>query len=307
MGAFCALVDGQLCQGVLVDFESLLVRANAIRVAGELLSKIPQSMPDEIIELLTIYLEESYVVIHQNAARAIRACRFQQDDRGNKVLNLLLNIENYYRQEAKDFDFLRDAFNALRSSFGDWPGVRRFIASKLLPIYARLPDAYFAEDMLVLLGDQLKNYPDLAKPFVQIALDHLKATARDKYNDDTHRDRGKILERLRDLPAPTLAEETPRFRDLIRSKAGKDQIDVVRVLEILSHKELHAEAATLAEEALALVPDVKSREFERMAYAAIHAAESAESLVFQGRGTDALAIIEATVKRAGGADSGDKP
>ena len=235
------------------------------------------------------------------------ACRFQRDDRGHKVLNLLLNIENYYRQEAKDFDFLCDAFNALRWSFGDWPEVRSYIASKLLPIYARLPDPYFAEDMLVLLGDQLKNYPDLAKAFVQIALDYLKATARDRYNDDTHRDRGKILERLRDIPAPTLAEETPRFRDLIRSKAGKDQIDVVRVLEILSHKELHAEAATLAEEALALVPDVKSHEFERMAYAAIHVAERAESLVIQGRAADALAIIEAAVKRAGGPDSGDKP
>jgi hypothetical protein len=117
----------------LTDFDSRLVRARAIDVAGELLSRTPQSVPDNIIELLTVYLTDTYVIIHQSATRALSSCRFQRDERGSTVLGYLVHIERVYREEAKDFQFIQDVFNALRRSFRDWPEVRRFIALKLLP------------------------------------------------------------------------------------------------------------------------------------------------------------------------------
>jgi hypothetical protein len=291
----------------LTDFDSRLVRARAIDVAGELLSRMPQSVPDDIIELLSVYLTESYVIIHQCATRALSSCRFQRDERGNAILGYLVHIERIYREEAKDFWFLRDAFNALRRSFRDWPEVRRYIALKLLPDYLRLPDSHFAEDMLVLMGDHVEHYPELETPFLQAALDHLKATARDRYNDDTYRNRGKILQRLSDVSASALVAEIARLRDLIHSKAGKDPIDVIRLLEILSHKELHTEAATLAGEALCLVPGVKSHDFERKSYATIEAAERAECLVLQDRSAQAVELIDLATKTDDVSGTGRKP
>jgi hypothetical protein len=276
----------------LVDFESWLVRARAICVAGDLLSDIPQSVPDDIVELLTVYLSDRYFIIRQNATKALGSLRFQRDERGVEVLNCLIQIERYYRQEAKDFHFLREAFDVLRRSFREWPEVKRYVAVKLLPQYVLLPDRFFAEDMLVLMGEQIEAYPELIPTFVQAALNHLKSTARDRYNDDTHTDRGKVLNRLRQVPASALVAELARVRDVIRSKVGHDPLEVIRLLETLSHKELHAEAATLAQEALSLVPDVKSRRFERETYAAIQAAERAESLVIEGRCREAVEVIE---------------
>jgi hypothetical protein len=161
--------------------------------------------------------------------------------------------------------------------------------------------------MLVLMGDQVEPYPELEKPFLQAALDYLKTTSRDRYNDDTYHDRRKILERLRDISASAFVAELARLRDLIHSKAGEDPIDVIRLLEILSHKELHTETATLAEEALGLVPDVKSHDFERKTYATIRAAARVEYLVLKGRSREAVDLIKAAATTSDGPGTGRKP
>jgi|GEM_PF-2999905 len=279
----------------LADFESVGVRASAILVAGDLLSSIPQSVPDNIVELLTVYLTDDYVAIHRNSVRALASCKFQKDERGHTVLSRLLEIERYYRQKPGKVYFLREIFSTLRRSFREWPEVKRYIARTLLPAYTRLPDRHFADDMLALMGERVSAYPELARPFVQAALDHLKSTERDPYNDDSHTDRGKIRDRLRDVPLDALVAEMERVRGVIQAKAGKDTFDVIHLLEILSFRELYAEAAALAEEALSLVPDVKAHAFERQAYALVYTAAMAESLVAQERVNEAVEIIGANV------------
>jgi hypothetical protein len=267
----------------LVDFESVGVRAIAIRVAGDLLSSIPQSVPDNIVELLTVYLGDEYIAIHQNAVRALAACRFGKDERGRRVLNCLVQMERCYREKPRKTYFLREILATLRRSFREWPEVKRYVALTLLPVYVGFPDKHFAEDMLVLIGEQVSAYPELARPFVQAALDHLKSTERDRYNDDTHTNRGKLRDRLYEVPLGALTAETERLRGIVQVKAGKDAFDVIRLLEILSFRELYAEAAALAEEALSLVPEVKAHAFERESYSLVWAAAMTESLVAQGR------------------------
>jgi hypothetical protein len=277
----------------LVDFGSVGVRARAVRVAGDLLSSIPRSVPDNIVELLIVYLTDEYVAVLRNAVSALDAYTFEKDERGNEVLSLLIQMERYYRQQPNKSYFLREIFGTLRRSFREWPEVRRYIAVKLLPEYCRLPDRHFADDMLVLMGEQVGLYPELAQPYVQAALEHLKSTVRDHYNDDAHTDRGKIRERLRDVPLSALVAEMEKVRDVIRAKAGNDGFDVIHLLEILSFRELYAETAALAEEALSLTPDVKAHAFERQAYALMRTAAMAESLVAQGRVSEAVEIISA--------------
>ena len=288
----------------LVDFESRRVRSRAIRVAGELLSRIPESIPDDIVELLTIYLTDDYYIIHQNAVRSLASCRFHRDERGNKVLTTLIQFERYYRQQPKETAFLRDLLSTLRRSFREWPEVRRYIAVKLLPEYSRLPDRHFAEDMLVLMGDQVAAYPELATPYVRAALDHLQRTERDRYDDDIGKDRGRIRERLRDVPSSAVVAEIDKVRDIVRLEAARDPFDVIHLLEILSFHELHAEAAALAEEALGLVPEVKANAFAREAYAVIQTAEIAEVFVAQRRPRQAARMIEVRVNSADQRNSG---
>ena len=288
----------------LVDFESMVVRSRAIRVAGDLLSRIPESIPDDIVELLTIYLTEDYCIIHQNAIRALASYKFQRDERGNKALTVLIQFEQTYRLQPKETAFLGDILSTLRRSFREWPEVRRYIAVRLLPEYSRLPDRRFAEDMLVLMGNQIAAYPKLATPYVRAALDYLKATNRDRYDGDIGKDRGRIRERLLDVPSSALAAEIEKVRDIVRLKAARDPFDVIHLLEILSFHELHADAAGLAEEALGLVPEVKSLAFAREAYAVIQTAADAEVLVAQGRPRNAARLIEAKLNGADRRDPG---
>ncbi len=278
----------------LVDFESIAIRVSAIRAAGELLSDIEvrESMPDDIIELLTIYMNEDYIVIHKSATRALSALRFQRDERGNNVLSRLVVLEQYYRVQATDFDFVRDVFDILMWSFKGWPDVELYVVRKLLPNYVISPDPRFAEEMLVQMSEQNEHFPELASTFLCAAIDYLKVTDRDRYNDDTYSERRKILNQLTMLPATVLGTQIDKIGELIRSKVGHDPIDVIQLLEILSLREMHSEAASLAQEALQLVPEVKARTFERHTYASVHAAELVESLVITGDFQKALQIIE---------------
>jgi hypothetical protein len=287
----------------LVDFESVRVRARAVDIAGDLLSSMPQSLPDNIVELIIVYLNDDYVAIHRSAVRALAGYKFQEDERGRDVLSRLLGMEHYYRQQPKKVHVIGEIFSTLRRSFREWPAVRRYIALSLLPAYARLPVRHFAEDMLALMGEQVSDYPELAAPFVQAALDYLSSTERDRYNDDVRSDRGKIRDRLLDVPLNAFVAEMERIRGFIQAKAGKDAFDVIRMLDILCFRELYAEAAALAEEALCLVPEVKAHAFERETYDRMRRAALAESLVAQGRVDEALEIINAS---GGGMDEAEE-
>lgn len=196
----------------LVDFDSRLVRAKAIRVAGELIEAYPDIIPDNITELIALYLEEAYVIIHQAAIRALRAVSFARDGRGERALGVLLRWERVYRDQPDQTDFLEEILWTLGSSFRGWPEVRRYRASVLLPAYSQSSEPYFAERMLSRLAEETAHYPELAPLFVQLALDHLKATGRDPYNDDTYADRGRIRDRLREMPHPVVVAELERVR-----------------------------------------------------------------------------------------------
>jgi hypothetical protein len=246
----------------------------------------------QCLELLVIYLAEEYVIIHKSAARALRSCTFKSDDRGQRVLSLLLGWERSYRDKPHETDFLRDLYWTLGASYRGWPEVRRHLAVVLLPVYCRSGDRHFAEEMLDRLGERTSAYPEVVPTFVAAALDHLTSTERDPYNDDTHTERGKIRDRLRALSPRSLLAERERIRVLVRAKAGKDPTEVIRTLEILSHLELHSEAAGLAEEALGLVPAVKAHAYERDAYRLIAAAARAESLISRGDHTAACEVLE---------------
>ena len=53
--------------------------------------------------------------------------------------------------------------------------------------------------------------------------------------------------------------------------------------------------------------NVKSHEFERQAYVAIHVAETVECLVIDGQSSNAIELIEATANTTNDSGTGSKP
>lgn len=275
----------------LTDFQSNLVRAKAIGVLGEMMAEFPDSIPDNMIELLVVYLEESFVIIHQSALGALRHYSFQRDERGRKALSIILKWEDTYFQQGKEAEFLDTIVRTLYAAYRGWPEVGRHIDLVLLPKHSQHAQPHFAEDSLAQLARRVRKYPELAPKFIQIALDYLKQTSRDQYNIDVHHDRYCIWLELFQVLPEVIAAEAGRFREVIHSKVGWDRIDATRLLEVLSQAGLHKQAAGIVLEARNLLPDVKSHTYERDFYAEVGAAEQAEAAVAAGNPQEAEAVL----------------
>lgn len=263
----------------LVDFESVAVRAAAVRVVTVLLKEMPDSVPDEMIELLVAYLDETWVTIHKACVHAFEYYKFEQDERGRRAINSLLAWERTYAQKGNETDFLRKIYTTLRYAFSGWPEVERYVDTKLLPEYSQNADEYFAGPMIEELGRAVRRRPELATQYVQAAIGYLGRTWRDVYNDDTTSDRYDIWARLFDMPTSAIKDQRHMIAVVFREKSGYELIDAVRLLELLAYHGLHEDAAAMASEAQAATPENRRHACERQSYGLIAAAESIEAAV----------------------------
>jgi hypothetical protein len=270
----------------LTDFESNAVRHAAIEVVKDLMQQNSFPIPDNMIELITTYLHEDFVIIHKSATRVIRHCRFSPGDaRGQKVLDRILLLEHAYSSEANvDKNFINDLVDVLDHTFAGWPRIQHHVATVLLPKYGRSKDMYLAQDMLVELSRRLDKFPAAQRPFVNAALGYMAQFPRDRYNDGLRSDRSKIFDALFTVPSEIITEASSTIVDIVRAQAGNDSFEAICFMGLLSHHGLHAETMRIADDSFRKLPNVKSHEMERNSYALIATAERAE--VPQDHGTN---------------------
>jgi len=278
----------------LTDFRSNLVRARAVGVLSEMMAEFPDSIPDNMIELLVAYLEESFVIIHKSALGALQHYPFQRDARGQKALSVILGWEDTYFRQGNETEFLDTIVRTLYAAYRGWPEVECYVDVVLLAKHSQHAQPHFAEESLAQLARRVGKYPELAPTFAQIALGYLERTSRDQYNIDVHDDRYHIWQELFHVSPEVIAAEVGRFREVVLSKVGQDSVDVARLLEVLSQAGLHEQAAGIVLEAHSMLPDIKSHAYERAFYAEVGAAEQAESAVAAGNPQEAVAVLTRT-------------
>ncbi len=291
--------DGLLTQLIpelyhhLVDYESNWVRSQAIDVMGDLLDYVPEAVPSNMIELVVIYLRDPYVIIHKGAVRALAHTKLKRDAVGWDALTCIINLEHHYAQQQDQTRFLEDIVRTLASTFRDWPEIKQYIVTKLLPKYSRHQDKHFAEDMLVRLARSLKDYPKIAPEFVESAFEFLHNTRGNRHGrDDQYTDRFKIWHTLFNMPRELLGAHVHTMRQIALRNIEHDPLETYRVIELMSHAGLHEDAVATSDELLATVPDVKANAYKRDSCKLISAAEQAELLCVTGEFEKAIQILE---------------
>jgi hypothetical protein len=276
----------------LVDYESNLVRYEAIGVLGQLLRNAPASVPESMIDLLVeIHLRDPYKVIHKAAATALGSYKFTKDRRGYVALETFRKLEEIYFEEGTDTRFLDELVRVFQSSFTDWVEVRRYVVCRILPKYARHPDAYFSEHMITTLSYHVEDFPEIRRLFLQVALDYFQRTERDRYNHDGYSPRTCLWTDLGELPAEIVSSEYEKFADVIKAKALSDPVEAYRFISTFSSLELHQQAAELAMLADEALPAVKAHAWWKETFSRATAAERAESLLAAGDYAGALRIL----------------
>jgi hypothetical protein len=276
----------------LTDYESNLVRSRAIDVLSDLLDHSPGTVPSNMLELLRIYLQDPYVIIHKSAVRALAHTELKRDDFGWDALNRVLALEKAYADEANQTAFFEDLIQTLYAAFRAWPEVDRYIATKLLPKYSRHSEKYFAEDMLVRLSRSVEDYPGVAAEFVEIAVEYIRATsAKRTASGDLYSDRSIIWQGLFEAPQEQLRPYIGVLREASIQKIQHEPLTSYQIIELLSHAGLNKEALALAKDLLAALPDVKSNKYRRDTCCLIAAAEHAEQLCATGETEKAIQIL----------------
>ncbi len=217
----------------LVDFESVSIRQAAIDVLGTILKHEPQSVPDNMIDLLVeVYLRDSYVAIHRSTIRTLRHFKFSKDERGYLALKRIVAWEEVYFKEQSGTRVFQDIVTTLSSAF-QWPEVKQFIVTKLLPKYSKSENRHFAQDMLLSFARQVVDYPEAAPSFLRTALDFLQNTSND-HGGSFSSPCLAILESFYTLPSETISKEIDRFHEVIKAKFHSDPFESFKLLEVLA-------------------------------------------------------------------------
>jgi len=278
---------------LLMDFESVAVRRAAVRTIGELLRKTPDALPQEMIEMLTIYLSDRFVAVHQNVARAMRYYEPRDQDEAAKIATELIGWYQTYKQSQKDSRFLRDLSESLMAiTCGYQDLVVRFVVPVIVDL-ARESDIYTADDVLFDFKRLLPLIPDgYDTIFAREVLGFLRRTEREQFNSEDHSGRYRLWLTLFDVSRTAIENNLEELRRTALTKTNTDPWDALKMVQLLCYHEMTAEAAQLAEEIASAQNKTKRNESLIRKATELALVARGEALIKQNNATDALKLFK---------------
>lgn len=98
----------------LMEMEVPLLRCSALTVIQELLSRNPELVPDNMREIVLIYLKDSFVYVHQGAAKAVQYLPMRSADEAVEVAEILrAHFITYTSKGENDWRYGGEVLDAL--------------------------------------------------------------------------------------------------------------------------------------------------------------------------------------------------
>ncbi|HKC62345.1 MAG TPA: hypothetical protein VKB86_01850, partial [Pyrinomonadaceae bacterium] len=278
---------------LLMDFDSVSVRRAAVRAVGVVLERRDDALPQNMLEVLTLYLTDVYVAVHKSAARAMRYYRPRDHQEAAAIALNLCALYNYYKKEEKDISFQRDLSESLVAVTRNYKDLLKQLTLPVIVDLARNADVYTADDLLFDFKRLLPRLPDeCAGSFACEVIKFLGRSERDRFNNERFSTRYRLWLSLFDLPRDAIHSNLDEIRAAARSKFSDDPWDAMKMVQLLSYFEMHSEAAALAEEIAASQNQTKRNEPVIRKARALAAASLAEVNVEQGEAAEALRLLE---------------
>jgi hypothetical protein len=277
---------------LFMDFSSVAVRGSAILAVGKILRERSDVLPQNMIEMLILYLNDRYVYIHKSATRAIQHLQPSNAEEAENIAYRLLALDTAYE---KDPYFREEVLSSLIHITHGYKDLLTKLAVPLIIKQCRGQDSHLVENALrrfrFLLPQLSERYKSL---FAREVLTFWGTSERDRFNDDTYSERNRLLLALFEFPKQIIAENITALNESVRAKAKDDPWDALRLTHLLSYFELHLEAATLAEEVAIVQPQNKRSESIIQEAKIIAGAARAESLIKLGLIDEAIKVLEET-------------
>lgn len=272
-------VHPQLREEVLPRlYTALLSDQQSVRAAGidawREMARAPHfQAPAELEDLILVLIADPFVIVHQAMIRALRHQIPVPPRLYPLVVVSLVQIAEIYAQPGQDQDGLDDILDTLWFRIGSADAaLRGAVRRKVLAFAERLRPHGLERLLARVEGAEL----ELAE-YADRLLEVIAADEEIVGGNDDH-----LMRRLRDLPSEAIRARLDLIGEAARGHLPRWTGQAAEFVEVLQVGGSWKEAAELAEEIAAAVPDDTEHALQRAAVLAMAAAAELELAVFEG-------------------------
>lgn len=280
----------------MMDPESVSVRAEAINVIGELLYRSNDLVPENMREMLLIYVGDRYVWVAFSAIKAVR--RLEPDDltEAKRILAGMLNLYSHYTTQRGYVYERSEVCEAIIGLCRKYPAFFAY-GLGILVKEARNTDEHDAKNGLKTWHYALHNFPKSRSLYIGELLGHLARHPLDP--DDIHNgsDVYRCLIDLYEASKKEIVSNLPAFPPAIAAAAKVHPFAPLQLIAILLHHEQFDAAAKAAESVAATLPRGQFRQMQHDELLLLQAAALAEAQVTAGKPEEAVRLLSAEKTR----------
>jgi hypothetical protein len=274
----------------MMDSESTLVRIEAINVIGELLQRSNDLVPENMREMLLIYVGDRLVYVAYAAIKAARSLQPDDLTEAKRILSGMLSLRTHFVSQGNHQYERTEVCEAIIRLCRKYPALFDF-GLRVLIAEVRNADQDGAAKALREWEWVLDIFPQSRGMYVRELLAYLARHPLEP--EDVHQSSNEYRCMLA-LYEATKAEITSNltlFPPAIAAAAKVHPFVPLQLLAILLHHEHYSAAATAAASLIESVPEGRHQLFHRDQLLLMEAAALAEAQVAAGNPTEALRIL----------------
>lgn len=212
-----------LVMKALMDFDSQLVRASAIRAVEEMYRYSKSAPPKNIVDVVILHLRDEYVIVHKAAIHALQwGGDWLNRNQAGETLNLMLGWLGTYRKDPYFLDDLCQAIIWVSHRFADLKNIAiRFICD-VLPTKEYIVDEKIVEEIIRYLKPDEAVVEFVARQIAWCLANY----SRDRYNGYDDSAREKMFNWLHQIPHAIYTSIRSELLESARQLAVKDALEV---------------------------------------------------------------------------------
>lgn len=203
----------------LMNFESQIIRASAIRAIEEMYHSSLSDPPKNIIDVLIVHLRDNYVIVHQAAIQIL--CRhgsWCDREQATEALNLMIGWLYTYRAKPYDLDDIARAIINIARRFTELKDIAFQHLALVLPTKEEIVDLNIVEYLIGFIDPKEPNAVILASQIGWCLANY----ERDRYNTYKFSKRSQMFEWLYNLPKNTYKSIQSDLFESAKQLAVKD-------------------------------------------------------------------------------------
>ena len=243
----------------LMDFSSPGTRAEAIEATVKMFGK-GVAPPSNLVDMISVYLADEYVVVHQAALRAVTQCRYWFDT--SRTFDLLVRLAaqlKAYKQDTFQIDDICDAILGISQSDQRYKAIAIKLIETVFPTGEELVDQHIAYRMIQFSAPS----EAIAVPIARLVAIYLSQHERDRLNNFGPSEREQMIVWLRSLPVDAFQQVADDLLICALQVAERDTWEGCFLAGVFAYSMEFERERDVLEAVLNAIPDELRREEQR--------------------------------------------